>query len=109
MEPLNISCPLGEVTQTLLPFKNPLNHPINVHCKLIDKSKVENQGNIHFMFYIIYLFVINTLDFCTYVFKNLNCSIYFCYIPLHMTSDTNPYSRRVVRVAGKGRHHNDSS
>ena len=31
------------------------------------------------------------------------------YIPLHMTSDTNPYSRRVVRVAGKGRHHNDSS
>ena len=44
MDPVNISCPLGQVTQTLLPFKNPLDHPITVSCKLLERNKIEHKG-----------------------------------------------------------------
>ncbi|KAL5265854.1 hypothetical protein ACHWQZ_G006507 [Mnemiopsis leidyi] len=43
MDPVNISCSLGQVTQTLLPFKNPLDHSIAVSCKLLERNKVENK------------------------------------------------------------------
>jgi len=44
MDPILVACALGEVTQTLLPFKNPLDEPITVSCKLLEKNRIENKG-----------------------------------------------------------------
>ena len=50
MSPVVVSCGLGEATQTLLHFKNPLDQAINVQCKLLDKNKVERNGRISMLF-----------------------------------------------------------
>eukprot|EP00116_Pleurobrachia_bachei_P016828 sb/3477090/ len=51
MNPVVVSCGLGEATQTLLHFKNPLDQAINVQCRLLDKNKVERNGRFSKLYF----------------------------------------------------------
>ena len=47
MKALQVTCPLGDVVQTLLPFRNPLDHPITVTAKLLDTNTIHTNGYLH--------------------------------------------------------------